>query len=1583
MSALRALAEAAGIVPRWENYRREQQEVSDDSLRTVLAALGFPAATEADVAQSRAALAEARGDLPPLVTAALGEAVRLPVRPGRGELVLEDGARRSVALEAHGDGATFGGVDAPGYHRLEVAGRQTILAVAPRHGQTVEGMGRPWALAVQLYALRRPGDGGLGDFEALRQLTGPAARRGADGIAISPVHAQFSADPDRHSPYSPSSRINLNVLHAAIDLPRDADVDALELIDWPTASRRRLAALRAEFAQIGPAERAALAAFRAGAGDALETHARFEALHAEQFGKHRRWHWRTWPEALRHPQSQAVAAFAREHADEVALHAYMQWRADRDLGAAQAAARDAGMRIGLIADLAVGADSGGSHCWSRQDQILGGLTIGAPPDLLNGRGQNWGLAAFSPTGLHAHGFGAFLEMLRAAMRHAGGVRIDHALGLRRLWVVPEGHDSRDGAYLAFPHADLLRLVALESCRNRGDRHRRGPRHHPAGVPGGDGRGRRVRHARAVVRALASALHRRAPLDAVRRGDDQHARPADPGRLVARPRSRMARQARPRRRPARPGAGGARAVRRPLRAVGDDVRERRRGGRSARQRGAGSVRRRGDPIRGRRRLRPGDRSDRGCARPGRAAEPAGHNARAAPELAPPPPICRGGVAGGARGGREACRHLRGARPMKPISATARLQFHQDFTLADATKLVPYFDQLGISHLYASPLLKARAGSTHGYDIVNHNEINPELGGEDALRTMVAALRERGMGLILDIVPNHMGVGGDDNAWWLDVLEWGRASPYAEYFDIDWDPPDPTLRGRMLAPFLGSAYGECLQAGELALKFDEADGRLYVAYHSHRFPITPRDYASVLLTVGGPLEAPARAFADLAPGGRAAVRQAARAAREELLQPTYAAAIAEALLAYSAATPEGLERLHRLLERQNYRLSWWRAATDEINWRRFFDVNGLAGVRQEVPQVFEDTHRTVFRLYAEGAIDGVRIDHVDGLAYPREYCRKLRRRLDTLQQERPPGLRGQRAIIWIEKILAPHERVAADWLTDGATGYDFMSDVAAVLHDPAGEAPLTELWTSNTGRPGDFEVEAQAARRHILRESLSSELFNTATALHRIARRNLLTRDYTLTGIRNTLVELLVHFRTYRIYAGAAGIGEVDQRQMDWAMAGARRTVRTADLPLLELIGDWLSGKGMRGAKAGTARQEWQRAMVKFQQLSAPTAAKSVEDTAFYRYGRLLSRNEVGSEPSQFAISPAAFHAINRERQRRLPLALLATATHDHKRGEDTRIRLAVLSEIPADWQNALQRWTRLNASLKRDLDGPAPDGADELMLYQTLVAAWPLGLAADDAQGLKAFGDRVGGWLEKALREAKRHSGWAVPNTDYEAACHAFLAACLDPGRPVCGEIGAFAHRIALPGAVNGLTQAVLRLTCPGIPDLYQGAEFWDFSLVDPDNRRPVDFAARERALAANEDPASLLAHWRDGRVKQAIIARALAFRARTPGLFTSGAYAPLALDGPAADHLLAFSRIHEGRAAIVLAMRLAATIELVDGVPFAHAAYWRETKVAMPRNLGGRRLLSVFGKAPDTVIGARLEVGRILYDLPVALLEVR
>jgi (1->4)-alpha-D-glucan 1-alpha-D-glucosylmutase len=928
-------------------------------------------------------------------------------------------------------------------------------------------------------------------------------------------------------------------------------------------------------------------------------------------------------------------------------------------------------------------------------------------------------------------------------------------------------------------------------------------------------------------------------------------------------------------------------------------------------------------------------------------------------------------------------------MTTVRATARFQFHKDFPLDRAVDLVPYLKALGISHLYASPLLKSRPGSTHGYDIVDHNSIDPELGGEPALRRLVTALRAAGMGLILDIVPNHMGVGGADNAWWLDVLEWGRASPYATYFDIDWDPPDPALKGRMLAPFLGNGYGECLARGELKLQFDPGDGRFLIDYGGNRFPINPRDYPAILREAGAPFAPIAQAFARVgSAGGREAMRASAAAARADLRQVAKTHTLDAALASFTPEAAGGVERLHRLLERQAYRLAWWRAAADEINWRRFFDVNSLAGMRVDQPEVFEAEHATIFRLYAEGLIDGLRVDHVDGLADPRGYCRKLRRRLEVEAQKRPAGLPNEPAIVWVEKILAHGERLPRDWMTDGTTGYDFMNDVSALLHDPSGEAKLTALWTALTGRPGDFEDEAQAARRQILRDSLSSELWATAAALQRVARRNLDTRDYTLTAIRRALEEVLVHFVAYRIYAGLAGISEVDAQVLARAMGGARRTLRSADLPLLDLLQKWLSGDGLRAVPAGPARTEWLRAMVRFQQLSAPTAAKSVEDTAFYRYGRLLSRNEVGSEPNQFCASSSAFHALCLNRRKHFPRALLATATHDHKRGEDNRARLAVLSEIPDEWEAALSRWIRLNAPLKRDVEGVlAPDPADEIMLYQTVVGAWPLGLSPEDPDGMAAFIDRLHGWQEKATREGKRRSEWAKPNEAYEAAAKGFLTAMLDPTRAgrVAQDIAALVERIASAGAINGLSQTMLRMTTPGIADLYQGDEYWDFSLVDPDNRRPVDYPARIASLAAAESPARLLEHWRDGRVKQAVVARTLGFRAAQPDLFALGSYQRLEVTGPAADHVFAFARQRQHRAAIVLVTRLAAGLVGAGASPIVSRSDWGETMAILPRPFSTRRARDVLDtstvEAPAH-LSERWPIASALAHLPVGLFEL-
>ncbi|MBP0443455.1 malto-oligosyltrehalose synthase [Roseomonas sp. SSH11] len=921
------------------------------------------------------------------------------------------------------------------------------------------------------------------------------------------------------------------------------------------------------------------------------------------------------------------------------------------------------------------------------------------------------------------------------------------------------------------------------------------------------------------------------------------------------------------------------------------------------------------------------------------------------------------------------------------ATARLQFHKDFPLDAAVPLVPYFAKLGISHLYASPLLKARPGSTHGYDIVDPDRINPELGGEEALERLVAALRAHDMGLILDIVPNHMGVGGADNGWWLDVLEWGAKSPFARFFDIDWNPPDPGLTDRMLAPFLGAPYGTVLESGDLALHFEPESGKIYAQYFEHRFPLAPRSYAMLLSATQEPqLAGLAQVFRALdVDGDRDAIRAAAGLALDMLAQhakaPEGRAQVDSVIAAHDPRTEEGRARLHALLEVQNYRLAWWRAATDEINWRRFFDVTSLGGLQVERPQVFEATHRLILKLYADGLIDGVRVDHVDGLADPRGYCRKLRRRLEGLTARRPAHVPKGKPLLLIEKILAPHEKLRRDWMVDGTTGYNFMDEVSGVLHDPAGAEPLAATWHAMTGRPAAFEEEAREARRQILRYNLASELNGTSYALRRIAMRDLATRDFTLTAIRRALTEVLVHFPAYRSYLGIAGRSEADRRLLDWAMAGARRTIRETDRPLLELLDSWLGGDPPRGLPHGQ-RRERQRAAIRFQQLSAPVAAKSVEDTSFYRYGRLISRNEVGSEPSHFAETPAAFHADCRERAKYFPREMLATATHDHKRGEDTRARLAVISELPDEWAATLTRWTRLNSVLKKEVDGePAPDATDEIMLYQSLIGAWPLELEPSDEEGVEVLVKRLAAWQEKALREGKRRSEWAVPNEPYEAACREFLTAMLANDRPsrLREEVAALVRRLSPAGAANGLAQTLIRCTAPGIPDLYQGTEFWDFSLVDPDNRRPVDFEARKAALEAGEAPAGLLPHWKDGRVKAAVIAHALALRTRQPELFAEGEYIPLEAEGEMAQHVLAFARRCRDTASITVVTRLPSRLLGDAADPLPPAAAWAGTALVLPPVLAGLSFRDALG-GDGTASGERLEVADLLRQLPVALL---
>lgn len=920
-------------------------------------------------------------------------------------------------------------------------------------------------------------------------------------------------------------------------------------------------------------------------------------------------------------------------------------------------------------------------------------------------------------------------------------------------------------------------------------------------------------------------------------------------------------------------------------------------------------------------------------------------------------------------------------MKPLTATLRLQFHSDFTLDHAVPLVPYFAQLGISHLYASPILKARAGSRHGYDVVDPTCVNPELGGEAALERLVAALRQHGMGLILDTVSNHMAVGGADNPWWQSLLAWGRRSPYAEFFDIQWHSSDPLLAGQLLLPFLGSDYGVALKNGEIPLEFDKQHGTLQIAHYDHRFPVCPVDYGWILALSPEPaLKTLAEHFTALAESTTPLVdalplhTELARLVRE-------GADLESALVAFDSRAENGLKRLHLLLERQTYRLASWRTAADDINWRRFFDINELGGLRVERAVVFEATHAKLFELIERGLVDGLRIDHIDGLADPRGYCRKLRRRVDGLLAQRPLQAAVEHFPIYVEKILGAGEHLHRDWLTDGTTGYEFMNQVSLLQHDPAGETPLTELWANVTERP-DFPEEVRLARHLVLNASLAGDCESVAQALLQVARNDLMTRDLTLGAIRRALQALVAHYPVYRTYFNACGRPAEDEGFFQQALAGARHDLGEGDWPLLDHFEQWLGGQAWRQLPPGRARKQLRHACVRFQQLTAPSAAKAVEDTAFYRSARLLSRNDVGFEAEHFSAPPMHFHNEAQRRLRDFPDNLLATATHDHKRGEDTRARLAVLSERGPWLASRVEHWRELAEPLRAQLDdGLAPSPGDELMLLQTLLGSWPLALDLHDDNALRQYAERIRQWQQKALREAKLRSSWSAPNEAYEGACARYIDGLLldSENQQLRKSVADAAQLLACPGALNSLVQTLLRLTTPGVPDLYQGNEYWDFSLVDPDNRRPVDYALRRRTLDDATPVAELLAHWRDGRIKQALIARVLDCRQAHAELFRRGAYLPLTVQGRHADKVIAFARLGEGEHAVVVAPRLASGLLGGAVTPLIPAQNWDDTRLVLPFALSPANSTGLFACAAVSS-SKELMLSTVLAEFPVNVL---
>lgn len=878
------------------------------------------------------------------------------------------------------------------------------------------------------------------------------------------------------------------------------------------------------------------------------------------------------------------------------------------------------------------------------------------------------------------------------------------------------------------------------------------------------------------------------------------------------------------------------------------------------------------------------------------------------------------------------------------ATYRLQLSPDFTLTDAAALTDYLARLGVSHVYSSPVLQAAPGSTHGYDVVDPQRVSEALGGAAAWGTFVQKLREAHLALLLDIVPNHMAIGASDNPWWWDVLENGAASRYAGFFDVNWDPPEQRNANQVLLPVLGDHYGVELEAGRVQLT--RGDTTFAVTYYDQRYPVDPATLGFVLQRAAtrygnrqlGFLADAFAALPDATQTGPEAVRRRYRDQRVlgELLGKLLVddPAVAEALDGAVAAINASPDLLDELLRRQNYRLAFWRVGEGELSYRRFFNINSLIGLRMEDETVFEETHRLVLRWLEEGAVDGLRIDHVDGLRDPEEYLRRL--------DAAAPG-----AWLLVEKILESGERLPPSWPIAGTTGYDFLNEVNGLFVDPAGEAPLTRFYARFTGEPTDYDAIVVQKKWQVLETILASDLERLAGLLLQIVERRRRYRDYTRGELRELLGEVAAHMPVYRTYVRPED-REAQLRAARYvaeALDAVRERRPDLDARLLDFLRDLLLLRGEGGLASGDLEKEF---VARWQQFTGPVMAKGVEDTTFYNDNRFISLNEVGGAPAQFGVSPEAFHAAMSRRQEQWPQALLATSTHDTKRSEDVRARLNVLSEMPGEWEQAVRRWSQQAARYR---SGALPDANDEYLLYQTLAGAWPLGE------------ERAQAYMLKAARESKRHTSWANQDEAYEQALAAFVGGVMGD-EALQADLAAFVRPLLVPGYHNSLAQTLLKLTAPGVPDLYQGTELWDFSLVDPDNRRPVDFEKRRALLdcqAEQPDPETILARMDEGLPKLHVIHRTLQLRAAHPAWFgPEAAYEPLAVVGD--DTALAFAR---GGRLVTVVPRFPLRVRRQgwgDAALTLRAGRWLHAFTGETFSAGSVRLADLFARFPVALL---------------------
>jgi (1->4)-alpha-D-glucan 1-alpha-D-glucosylmutase len=956
-----------------------------------------------------------------------------------------------------------------------------------------------------------------------------------------------------------------------------------------------------------------------------------------------------------------------------------------------------------------------------------------------------------------------------------------------------------------------------------------------------------------------------------------------------------------------------------------------------------------------------------------------------------------------------------------AATYRLQFNHLFTFADATRILPYLSELGISDVYASPYLKAKPGSLHGYDIVDPQQLNPEIGTEAEYQAFIKELQRHGMGQIFDLVPNHMCITSKENRWWMDVLENGPSSPYARFFDIDWHPVKPELENRLLLPILGDQYGTVLERGELRLVFEQ--GTFFIAYYDHRLPLRSQSYAGIL---AHRLEALKDRLGDANPAlnellsimtalsylprytETASDRVEIRQREKEVIKRRLWTLCQESLeiaqyiednlddLNGRSGDPMSFDPLNGLLSEQVYRLSSWWVAADEINYRRFFDINSLAAIRTEDPLVFEETHLLVFDLIAAGGVTGLRVDHPDGLYHPVEYFRRLQARCAALLRAAHPRAELSDKPFYIvgEKILSKGERMPEDWPIYSTTGYVFLNSVNGLFVKTDHARAMDRIYARFIKRPISYPDVVYESKKLIMQTAMSSEINTLGHYLDRLSETDWHTRDFTLNSLTAALVEVIAFFPVYRTYVTPSGVEDRDRKYVELAVAKATRKNPSISDSIFGFLKDVLL-LNYPDHYGEAEKSTWQEFVMKFQQLTGPVMAKGEEDTAYYIYNRLLSLNEVGGAPDRFGTPLEMFHGQNIERSKFWPHAMITTATHDTKRGEDVKARINVLTELPDEWKGCVMRWRRLNKKHKPVVEGrPVPEPNEEYLLYQTLVGVWPIQTPNADEHGVLA--QRIKDYMIKAVREAKVNTSWISPNKAYEEALVRFLDRMFGVRltHPFWEDFRSFQKRVSYYGLFNSLSQVLLKITAPGVPDFYQGTELWDFSLVDPDNRRPVDYDARIRALAElkRRKSAAPLAEMTleltrqkdDGLIKLYLAATSLHYRRTHRPLFDEGDYLPLEIDGARADHVCAFARRHAERGPVVVAPRFFTSLAAYPGgLPLGEEC-WQEDVIQLPFAQAGDRLHNLLTGETLTVRGRDgtvvLRLAEVLANFPVALL---